>query len=139
MTHSLHQSASALKRVESRWVIERCGMHSFSPHHLDPASAVKNIVEATADDDVLVKGRLRNELRIGLDREGQFLGRFPMRHDLEKGDVSLEGGVAFSSDPLMIDHRGDGTREAEVVDPLIWNLLATDRGDLVDLIPHRLG
>ena len=109
------------------------------PHLFDLVGSVENVIDSTADNDVFVESGFGNELRIGLDRKGEFFLRLPMGDHLIKGDIPLEGGMSTSSHSLMIEHRGDGTRKSEVIDPLPGDLIPSDGRHLADLVPDLFG
>ena len=107
--------------VEScREAVRACEMESATPalERFDPVGAIEDIVKATTHDDVFVESGLRDELRIRLDREGEFRGRFPVGHDLVKGNVAFHRRLAFSADSRTIQDGGAWTGESEQDTPI---------------------
>ena len=68
----------------------------------DLIGAIEDVIEAAADDDVLVKCGAGDEVWICVDAKGEFLGFFPVGDFFKKGDVALEGGGAYAADGVFV-------------------------------------
>ena len=84
---------------------------------LDDVAPVQHVVEAATDDDVLVEGIRRHELRVRLNAEGDGAPRLPIRDALEKAHVPFKGGNASRVHTLSIQHRSKRPGKANGVNP----------------------
>ena len=101
--------------------------------------AVEHVVEAPADDDVLVEGSVWDKLWIGVDGKSKFARVVPLGDRFVEGNPALEGRGADATDCMPIERGGDGLGKADVIDPTIFDLFTRDGGNTGDFRPDFIG